>query len=142
MRYPKLFITEHGVSLFTTSGVLRYIGQIGLGYELIAALDEKVQIIVSAGSPWWQYVICQDCGHRCSVADCDRHPDGIACPKCAVPGGMMPTLHTARHDHRIDVFERQGRGWFWCVGSEYPWGPFPTEEDARFDAEAAIGRVL
>lgn len=141
MRYPKLFITPGGAYLTTRTGAHR-LGNVVTAYELIPALDQRVQIIVSADSPWFQFVICQDCGHRCSVADCDRHPDGIACPKCAVPGGMMPTLHTARRDHRIDVFERQGGGWFWCVGTEYPWGPFPTEDDARFDAEAAIGRVL
>lgn len=141
MRYPKIVITPGGAHLVTRTGVQR-LGNVVTAYELIPALDQRVQIIVSATSPWFQFVICQDCGHRCSVADCDRHPDGIACPKCSVPGGMMPTLNSVWQGDRVEVFERQGRGWFWCIGNEYPWGPFPTEDDARFDAEAAIGRVL
>lgn len=140
MRYPRLFITAAGVYTDSRYGTFTRLGNVAHVTDIVALCAPEVQIIVTEHAPWRQNVVCVDCGHKCTVADCGRHSDGITCPKCAVPGGMMPDILWA--DPRLDVFERQGRGWFWSVGSEYPWGPFPTEEDARFDAEAAIGRVL
>lgn len=114
---------------------------INLGFDPAAARAEllmlpgDVTIKVVKQFPWRQYVRCIDCGHTTTAFGCEQGQHGLRCPRCHVEGGMAPVLDTTRHQQQhVDIFERDGQ-WFWAVDGNYPWGPFPTREDAEFDAE-------
>lgn len=101
----------------------------------IAGIPSDSRVKVVSVLPWNQHVQCIDCEHETTVYRCESTRDGLVCPKCAVVGSMAPLLPANRELH-IDIFDRGPHEWYWSASGSYPWGPFPTREDAVFDAEA------
>lgn len=101
----------------------------------IAGIPTDAIVKVVAKLPWKQPVCCTNCEHETTAYGCETTRDGIVCPKCGVAGSMAPLL-PANQPLDIEVFDRGDHEWYWTASGSYPWGPFPTKDDAVFDAES------